>query len=536
MSNLLKEDKKLMKEYNYDKNKYVDLNSITLGSGKKIWWKCEKGHSYDMSPNQKSRYNAKCPICQNDRILVGYNDFATTNPELAKEWDYEKNYPLKPNELINAGNKKMWWICPSGHRYAQTISSRKRGRGCPLCAYGTHTSFPEQALYYYLKDFYPDIINNDRHLIVELDIFIPSKNIAIEYDGYYAHNNKNIKDLKKNKICDDNNIVLYRIREDKLNKLNDSSIDIYCKQNDIVSLEQAIKKLASLLNIELDVNITRDSIKIKELYDNYKKSKNIISVRPELADEWNYKKNGNILPENVYANSSQKFWWKCAKGHEWLASPNKRVSSKRNCPYCAHQIVEFGVNDLKTMYPELAKEWHPTKNGNILPENVNAKTNKKYWWIGSCGHEWDSAVSSRIKGIGCPICSNQRVQKGVNDLFTINPDLLTEWDYEKNNVMPDSLTIGSGLKVWWKCRECGFSWRNSPSVRKKSGCPNCSKKIISQKLSKKVMQYSIDGVLINEFNSLKVASEKTNVPRGNICKACKGNIKSAGGFIWKYKN
>lgn len=472
---------------------------------------------------------------KNNKSLEYYCKF--NNKEyLLKEWDYEKNYPLKPIDVINANNKKMWWICPAGHSYLQTISSRKRGSGCPKCAYGTHTSFPEQALFYYLKDVYSDLINNDRHLVVELDLYIPTLKTAIEYDGYYAHKKKIDRDLKKNSICKKNGIKLYRIREDTLGKLNDYSIDIYCKQNNIPSLEGAIKTLASFLNIDLNIDLNRDSIIIRESYDNYKKERNIISIKPELAKEWDYDKNKGILPQNVYANASQKYWWICKNGHEWQASPNKRVSSGRNCPYCSNQRVLKGYNDLASLYPELAKEWHPTKNGEILPNNVSAKTSKKYWWLGKCGHEWDSAVRSRIKGIGCPICSNQRIQKGINDISTTNPELLKEWDYEKNKVLPENISIGSGLKVWWKCERCGTSWQTSPYVRKKSGCPKCSKKKISDKLSKKILQFSKDGILINEYNSLKKASEETGIEKSNICLVCKGKTKTAGGFIWKYKN
>ncbi len=186
------------------------------------------------------------------------------------------------------------------------------------------------------------------------------------------------------------------------------------------------------------------------------------------------------------------------------------------------------------MYPEVASEWHPTKNGEISPEDINAKTNKKYWWLGKCGHEWDSAVSSRIKGIGCPICSNQRVQKGVNDLLTTNPEIAKEWDYEKNIIKPDTITIGSGIKVWWKCNKCGLSWNTSPSVRKRSGCPNCSKIIKAKKKSRGVLQLSIDGKIINKYDSLKEASEKTGIHQSNICNACKGKIKTVGGYHWKY--
>lgn len=535
MSDKLINNKELMKEWDYEKNIGYDPKELTCGSGKKVWWKCSFGHEYEMSPNQKINNNAKCPYCSNRRLLVGFNDFATTHPEIAKEWDYDKN-SFKPNEVINANNQKVWWICNSGHSYLQTITSRKRGRGCPYCAYATHTSFPEQAINYYLKKAYSDILANDRHLQVELDIYIPSIKTAIEYDGYFAHKNKYIKDIKKNEICKNNNIRLIRIREDKLENLTDNnSINIICKQNNTKSLEESINKLADLLNLELDIDITRDEAKIKELYDNFRKDRNIVSVKPQLKFEWDYERNFPIIPENVYANTAHKYWWKCKKGHEWLASPNKRVSANRNCPYCANQLVESGLNDLETLYPELAKEWHPIKNGKLKPKDIYSKTNKKYWWLGKCGHEWKSAVSSRIKGIGCPICCNQKVKKGFNDLATTNPDILIDWDYNRNSILPSDITNGSGKKVWWICHKCGFSWSSSPSIRKKSGCPECGKKIKANKISKKVQQYSLDGKLLKEYTSLKNAEEETGIFKSNISRVCKGKLKSTGGFIWKYK-
>ena len=132
LSNLLKDNKELMKEYNYIKNKEVDLNSITLGMDKKIWWICNKGHEWDDSPGHRLM-GRKCPICSNYRVLKGYNDLATTNPELAKEWNYEKNYPLTPDQVVAGSSKKVWWICKNGHEWEAAISSRSKGHGCPYC-------------------------------------------------------------------------------------------------------------------------------------------------------------------------------------------------------------------------------------------------------------------------------------------------------------------------------------------------------------------------------------------------------------------
>ncbi|MBP5406465.1 zinc-ribbon domain-containing protein [bacterium] len=86
-----------------------------------------------------------------------------------------------------------------------------------------------------------------------------------------------------------------------------------------------------------------------------------------------------------------------------------------------------GINDLATVNPELAKEWHPTKNGDLLPSIVAAGSGKKVWWLGKCGHEWQAVVVNRNKGIGCPICVNQQILQGYNDLrlsqvFSVNSE------------------------------------------------------------------------------------------------------------------
>lgn len=83
---------------------------------------------------------------------MGYNDLATINPTLAKEWNYKKNGDLKPNMVKPNSDKKVWWKCVKGHEWEAIISSRNKGNGCPICARELQTSFPEQAIYFYLKN------------------------------------------------------------------------------------------------------------------------------------------------------------------------------------------------------------------------------------------------------------------------------------------------------------------------------------------------------------------------------------------------
>lgn len=192
---------------------------------------------------------------------------------------------------------------------------------------------------------------------------------------------------------------------------------------------------------------------------------------PRLLKEWHPTKNGNISPSMILPRSEKNVWWVCEKGHEWVACPSNRVAGT-GCPYCANRKVMTGFNDLKTTNPDIADEWHPTKNGNLSPDVISKGSHKQVWWLGKCGHEWKAAIYSRIDGRQCPICSGKQVLVGFNDLATTNPQLALKWHPTKNgDLKPTDVTRGSNKKAWWMC-EKGHEWE---SVINGSGpCPYCS--------------------------------------------------------------
>jgi len=110
---------------------------------------------------------------------------------------------------------------------------------------------------------------------------------------------------------------------------------------------------------------------------------------------------------------------------------------------------------LAKVHPELVSEW-AERNFPLTPDDITYGSNKRVWWKGSCGHEWQASVKARSKGEGCPICSGARVVAGINDFATINPRLVSEWS-EKNTIKPTEVTVGSHKKVIWKC-EHGHEW------------------------------------------------------------------------------
>ena len=87
MSSFLKDNNKLVKEWNYEKNKDIDINKITLGSNKKVWWICDKGHEWQAVIASRTLNNSGCPYCSGHKVLKGYNDLITMNKDLSLDWD-----------------------------------------------------------------------------------------------------------------------------------------------------------------------------------------------------------------------------------------------------------------------------------------------------------------------------------------------------------------------------------------------------------------------------------------------------------------
>ena len=132
--NLLTEFPEIAKEWDYEKNNTLTPQEVSQKSHKKVWWKCEKGHSYMQSPNNRTHQNCGCPYCSNKKVLSGYNDLATTCPEIAKEWNYDKNGSLTPQDVTKGSETKVWWKCEKGHSYIQRLPDKIRRGKCPICS------------------------------------------------------------------------------------------------------------------------------------------------------------------------------------------------------------------------------------------------------------------------------------------------------------------------------------------------------------------------------------------------------------------
>lgn len=177
---------------------------MTARTSTKAWWKCDDcGNSwYATIASQNDKIKHGCPYCSGRLVVKGKTDLLSQRPSLAEEWDYDKN-EISPDEISVFSSQKIWWKCKEGHSWKAQVSNRANGAGCPKCNVENVNSFCEQSVYFYIKQAFPDAINSDNHIGMELDIFIPSKNIAIEYDGEVWHKSvkKTLIDIQKNALC-----------------------------------------------------------------------------------------------------------------------------------------------------------------------------------------------------------------------------------------------------------------------------------------------------------------------------------------------
>lgn len=213
-------------------------------------------------------------------------------------------------------------------------------------------------------------------------------------------------------------------------------------------------------------------------------SKYWVAGYPRLLAEWHPTKNGTLSPHQVSFGSKKRIWWKCPKGpdHEWRATAGERTTRRRGCPFCRNRLVSV-TNSLATTAPEIAAEWHPTKNGKLAPTGVAVQSHRHVWW--QCAldpkHAWRASLANRWwLDTGCPFCSSQRVSSR-NSLSINFPRLAREWDRERNDQPARLVAVSSHFRAWWRCsRDPSHRWQARVDDRAgphAAGCPVCAGKV-----------------------------------------------------------
>jgi very-short-patch-repair endonuclease len=420
MKKLLSSFPDLVKEWHPTKNGDLTPDNITHGSHIKVWWLCSNGHSYQQQINNKSILKYSCPECSGRRASET-NNLSTQYPEVVKEWHPTLNNEFKATEVTYGSEKKAWWLCPKGHSYKATINNRTlRQSGCPHCS--NQSSEPEIRILTELKYLFDNVVSRYKVNGIEIDIYLPQYKLGIEYDGEHWHKEKEQQDLEKNKILVTQNINLVRVREKPLNPLSKGDVMVDKNVSLLKSdLNKILKKVSAFVDIEvnqqIDSYITQSSFVNDELFKEYRSyfpspfpEHSLLKTHSEISNEWDYEKNYPLRPENFSYGVKNKIWWLCQSGHSFQATINHRTGKKQQtgCPQCSGRVAS-NENNLLKIFPVISKEWHPTKNGELTPEQVTSKSGKKVWWVCPKGHNYDATVHNRTgNNSGCPYCAGQK--------------------------------------------------------------------------------------------------------------------------------
>ena len=474
-------------EWDYERND-IDPDTIASHTNTKVWWICPQGHSYKSQVNNKVLQNGgNCPYCSSQR-LSKEKSLGFINPELSKEWHPIKNAALTPFDIFANHNKKVWWICPKcGHEWKAKVSNRNVGkRGCPKCANSRQSSVPEQLVYQSVKNVFPDAIN--RYLVEkdEIDIFIPSRNIGIEYDGGQYHNEKKLpKDIAKTKRIVAKGITLYRFREDTCPMFQvDSCIVIQIKySSEYTDLEHELNKLlielvhedscatmVSFSSIINEVLASLDSVPYEQSLAAYLKHQQESGV--PIAALWDYEANSPLTPEKVMPFSDKIVNWICPKHkeHKW-SNTVKSVSlgyGCKRCSKCYHYTTSEWVDE--------AVKVHGKKYQYHLVDYINSDIKVRI--VCPKHGEFSQNPSEHLAGKGCPYCVHQQFHP-LESLAVLHPHIAAQWDYEKNahtGVTPETIGIDTKQKFYWHCdKGCSHSYLATIAFRvnRNSECAIC---------------------------------------------------------------
>lgn len=341
-------DAELLKWFSQDNEK--NPSDIPLGSSKSYKWVCpDCGYSFCATAKAMSK-GASCPDCRKDRrgLLFGFTGepLSKTHPLIAKFWDGEKNGNISPDNVSAKCQSKVFFRCAScGSSYLATPASRIGSlMCCSDCAASVGTSFPEQAVLFYLSKTVW-CVSRKRIDGVEFDIYIPSLSVAIEYDGSYYHREGKRPHIPtiKEECAQKNGLRLLRIVGSNHNEVVDGCIYIDEKHIDYNFIMSSLQDYLCF-DAVFDVNIQRDAVTIFGRYIKAQVKGSLAELYPSVAAEWNYERNGSLAPSMVKGLSSKVVWWRCAEcGYEWQKAVAARTATRNKergytkCPACGHR-------------------------------------------------------------------------------------------------------------------------------------------------------------------------------------------------------
>jgi predicted metal-binding protein len=400
---------------------------VTAKSGKRAWWLCpDCGNEWEAQIGSRA-VGSGCKACATQQLAMTSakpspgQSLAEQDEELTSQWHPTRNGDLTPADVTGNSGRKAWWLCTRGHEWQAMINNRTKARGCPKCIlWGT--SAEEIRLRHELTaagvpiEVEHTVIHPPEGRPLNCDMVIPAWNVVIEFDGNRFHKTPegHDKDRRKTAALSAAGWTVIRVREE-LEPIGPWDVVVPKFSSEVVRTKAVLTMLDQLGHRAArhdDYLLDDEPWAAAAAEDEIRRprARSLASEVPALAAEWDYDKNAPLTPEHVTFGSGQKAWWLCPVcGNSWHAVIGSRASGV-GCPACG-RIASLEArsrprpgNSLADRHPDIAAEWHPTRNGDLAPHAVASASSKKVWWLcPMCSNEWEAVVSKRTtRGTGCP--------------------------------------------------------------------------------------------------------------------------------------
>ena len=454
-------------------------------------WICEHGHEFEDSFYKIHKRGYRCPYCESVKALQGFNDFATLEPVISKDYDEEKNGNTAGDVLIT--NRPVYFKCKNGHSFKRPIIQHIKSYGkCPVCA----NKRIEKGIND-LATTNPEIAtllspNNER----KADTLLPSFKLKVAWicptcnGEYYAPVEDMVNGLAECPYCSNQKPLagfntlkaLYPEIAEHLSPNNDFTADEI-----LPTRYGSIKWICPTCGGEYSASVEDMVNGLAECpYCNNQRPlagvNTLKALYPEIAEHLS--PNNDFTADEILPTRYKSVKWICPTcGGEYSASVKDMIEGVVECPYCYNQRPLAGFNTLKVLYPEIAEEMSPDNEkgpDDVLPTSAYFAE----WTCPACGYTYKASVKDRVTlGNLCPACAGKKAQAGLNSLLDVYPEIQDEWAENENTLLgifPDEILPTSNARVWWECKDCGRKYLLSVNmwvekhIRGMTSCTYCS--------------------------------------------------------------
>lgn len=486
----------LKKYYDYEKNKDIDINYLSVTTLTPCYWKCpDCGYEWSASPTSRIKGSREegyqivaCASCSGAVRTISYGE---EYPDLLEMYEPSNSTPLTEIVGSSALATEFSWKCKTcGEVFRSSLGAMIRSRssqyrGCTYCA-GKSVSKGKS-----FAELFPDLMDEyDPENVIDA-YSVPSKS-GQEVNWICRNNNAHrwsatfnarAKGIGTCPVCKDYNrgrrvIDLFpefeKYYDAEKNERPFFTLGPHTRLKCFWKCEQG-HEFAEYITVFSKAK--RFFCPVCENYRLQKGVNDLLSQEPGLAAEFDTEKNSISADEVMINSSDPNIWWRCAaKGHAFQRAVGYRINMYRDCPICTGTVIVADVNSLAATDPELAKEWSPN-NERIASEVFKDAQISAYWICPICHGEYFRYLNEKQLGDdSCPYCYHGKALPGYNSLVDTDEDLAREWS-KTNDRGPETVTKESNINALWTCPVCHGDYLYRVSLRQlgDDSCPYCNK-------------------------------------------------------------